>query len=65
MPKLPNQALRYFRGQWPIYNPAPEPKALQELMDAGLIQECNDFKGKRWVLTRLGHEAKICKDCED
>jgi len=54
--KLSNQAKWYFYGSWPVFAKAPvgykdpEPKAMQELVDAGLAERV----GKYWKLTAIG-----------
>ena len=65
MKALSNQAQWYFNGNFPVYrkppvgHAAPEPKAMQELVDAGLVFFQDDFiLGAAWFLTEEGCQEK-------
>jgi hypothetical protein len=62
---LSEQAKWYLRGNFPVYerpavgHAAPEPKAMQELVRAGLAFFTNIFPvGNCWLLTDAGNQEK-------
>lgn len=63
--ELSNQAKWYLSGQFPLYeilygHSKPEPKAMQELVDQGLIVKCTDSitGNPYWSLTKLGWKIR-------
>lgn len=62
--KLSGQAQWYLAGKFPVYvkpaygQKAPEPKAMQELVNAGFATFEHEPIGDCWMLTEAGINAK-------